>query len=249
MNKQSNITRSALLSRCVLATLTVGGGASSTNLLAQETLPPVTVIGTPINGPAFPIIGPYGGSPCGHCGPTDYWDGGWYNSGTPFVPPPNHEINCDYLDANWPVGCPRKHAPGPAFVNGCGASSSGWLVPDFHVGNPGTGSIFLGACNNHDICYQTFGGPPRSTCDLRLTQDMVGECALYYPWQDFPPGPWRDQNEEWFLSCAQQAHMYGTSLQTLVGVWSVASNVYDSSRREAACRNAHELAEFMNCPL
>jgi len=113
--------------------------------------------------------------------------------------------------------------------NGCG--NKDFDVPDFLLARPSLGNIFTPACDDHDVCYGTFG-TSKDSCDLVLGNKMRNACSAQFAMgvTDMP-----------FAACDEQASLYTGALQSPLISTFISGPTFQQAQKEGLCRViAHE---------
>ncbi len=201
-----------------------------------SSMPPIDVIGTPIDAPQ------------------------WIPQGIPFFNDPGYDINNFIPNGYWgqgpiecsrwkqdnpaPGGCDQNVKPPPVTASDppCGPDGSIWsnLVPQG----------FGNACMSHDVCYSLFGSD-KDRCDSAFVSNMDETCALEFVGQStcrlvmtWDGRPVCFGTSPGYHQCLNQSGiMYGA----VQGQWAGAR--FAALRTEARCRHWHSRKENeSDCP-
>lgn len=120
--------------------------------------------------------------------------------------------------------------------NGCG--NNDFDVPDYLLARPSLGDIFRPACNDHDVCYGTFG-TSKDSCDLVLGNKMRNTCSNLWLGgiTDMP-----------LAACDEQASLYSGALQSPLVSKFISGPTFEQAQKEGHCRAIADKYVDTGCP-
>lgn len=112
-------------------------------------------------------------------------------------------LTCSDVNQDWPDECTSNPPVEPS--DGC------TMVPDFAFADPTLEPIFTPSCGAHDVCYSTYYGTSRATCNTKLKSNLEAICYSHFAVYRFdqfndPIQYWHDLNQR--NSCILQADIY-----------------------------------------
>jgi len=219
----------------------VYAGCGSSHTVCADPDPPPPCEGAP-GGCNTPVEGPPpGGDPNGNgnSGPGGY---------DPDAENEHNQMCMSVQGGMAGIGCNLQQRPPALAGNGCGSGVTAGLVPDIYIGAHQLGSMFLLACNNHDICWGTLGNI-KEVCDNQIGNDMREACSGYFNPASviglgLGPGAVSAIAQHRTL-CNIQAQAYEAGLSG--NALSLPRAIFDDSQNEASCRRLHDEKETLNC--